>query len=140
MQNKFTPDYKISLGPWCFIVLLYALISVSSSRLGNPSNERAYVATEWAISCVSWLADALSNSSVDNMEAYLGVDLPGSAVQVAKVVAQLVVAWVQPLSSTSAEHLSLLLCLDSLGTSGDSTSRDSGADEAIIVATAVEWD
>lgn len=73
------------------------------------------------------------------MEAYLGVDLPGSAVQVVQVIADLVVAWVQPLSSASAKHLSLLLCLDSLGTSGDSTSRNSGADEAVIVATAVKW-
>lgn len=122
------------------MVLLYALISVSSSRLGNPSNERAYVATEWAMSYISLLANAHPHLITNSMEAYLGVDLPGSAVQVVKVVAQLVVAWVQPLSSTSAKHLSLLLCLDSLGTSSDSTSRDTGADKAIIVATAVEWD
>lgn len=92
------------------------------------------------MSCVSWLANANPNSLANNVEAYLGVDLPGSAVQVVQVIAQLVVAWVQPLSGTPAKHLSLLLGLDSLGTSGNSTSRNSSADEAIIVTTAVKWD
>lgn len=59
-------------------------------------------------------------------------------VQVAQVVADLVVAWVEPLSGMTTKHLFLLLGLDGFRTSGNSTSRNAGADEAVVVATAVK--
>lgn len=70
--------------------------------------------------------------------ACLGVHLPRSVVQIAQVVADLVVAWVEPLSGMATKHLFLLLCLDGFRTSGNSTSRNAGADEAVVVATAVK--
>lgn len=74
------------------------------------------------------------------MEAHLGVDLPSSVVQVAEVIAQLVVARVQPLAGAPAKHLGLLLGLDSLGTGSNTTGGDPSADEAVIVAAAVKGD
>lgn len=71
-------------------------------------------------------------------KAYLGVYLPRSVVQVAQVVADLVVAWVEPLSGMTTKHLFLLLGLDGFCASGNSTSRNAGADEAVVVATAVK--
>jgi hypothetical protein len=59
-------------------------------------------------------------------------------VQVAQVVANLVVAGVEPLSGMAAKLLFLLLGLDGFRTSGNSTSRDASADEAVVVATAVK--
>lgn len=70
--------------------------------------------------------------------AYLGVDLPRGVVQVAQIVADLVVAWVEPLSGMATKHLFLLLGLDGFCTSSNSTSGNAGADEAVVVATAVE--
>lgn len=70
--------------------------------------------------------------------AYLGVHLPSSVVEVAQVVADLVVAWVKPLSGMATEHFFLLLCLDGFRTSGNSTSRNAGADESVVVAAAVK--
>lgn len=70
--------------------------------------------------------------------AYLGVHLPRSVVQVAQVVADLVVAGVKPLSGMATEHFFLLLCLHSFRTSGNSTGGDASADEAVVVATAVK--
>lgn len=71
-------------------------------------------------------------------KTYLGVHLPRSVVQVVQVVADLVVAWVEPLSGMATKHLFLLLGLDGFCTSGNSTSRNASADEAVIVATAVK--
>lgn len=59
-------------------------------------------------------------------------------VEVAEIIAQLVVARVQPLAGTSAKHLGLLLGLDSLGAGSNTTGGNAGTDEAVIVAAAVK--
>lgn len=71
---------------------------------------------------------------------HLCVDLPSSVVDVAKVVTQLVVARVIPLTSDTTKLLCLLLGLDALGTSSDTTGGDTTTDESIVVAAAVKGD
>ena len=71
---------------------------------------------------------------------YLGVHLPGSVVDVGQIVADLVVVLIVPFTSYSTKHLSLSLSLDTLGTSSDTTSRDTTADKTIVVTAAIKGD
>lgn len=70
--------------------------------------------------------------------AYLCVDLPGCVVDVAEIIAKLVVTRVIPITSLSAKHLLLFLGLDALRACGNATSRDAASDETIVVAAAIE--
>lgn len=76
----------------------------------------------------------------DFIRAYLCVYNEGCHVKVANVVTQLMIAWVVPVASFTAEHLRLFLRLDAFGASRDASARNAVANKAIVVATAIEGD
>lgn len=87
------------------------------------------------LQCVSPSFDFERNSI-----AYLSVDNPCSNVNVANIIAELMVARIVPVSCLSTKHLSLLLRFDTLSTSGNATTGNTIADETIIVTTTVKGD
>lgn len=88
------------------------------------------------------LGEALKRRSIggDRVGDELRVELPGGGVDVAGVVAQLVVARIVPVARLAAELLGLLGGLDALGARGDAAGGDAGADKAVVVAAAVKGD
>jgi len=77
---------------------------------------------------------------MDRRVTYLRIYEPGCSINIANVVAKLMVAGIIPISSLAAEHLLLFLRFNALCTRRDTTSGDSVLDEGIIVASSIKRD
>ena len=74
----------------------------------------------------------------DRVRDELSVDNKSSHVDVSHVITELVVAGVVPVAGLAAKHLLFLFGLDALSASRDTSSGNAVADEAVVVAAAVE--